>query len=371
MRANSLCFFDMTLITLHSRIHFARDVLEEALRAEVDENRLAHALLLCPVAFCEGEFLSRVESGLSSCAEVTLRVIYPAQSKYDTGAYAREVERSRAVDVIIAFGTMECIAHGRKCRHEIVTSRYRQLAGRRRDPARKTALQPAFFVIPGIEGLPDPCLESTTQSSFKTAPPGVIICDPSVIDAASEVEIARTVAQTMGRCLNVLGAQAFNPLADGLAIDGLARLARMMDDGAPVMAPHDRLRDVMAATLNGALALQKGTGLVEALRFSFGKAVGRELDGALLYRVMLARMLDAAEAPNTAMIARVLGVPPGAGLPEFVAGQMAALPLPGTLQEMDIRWDEVEQAVGFMEPKFGTPQMRSQAQLRQVLQDVY
>ncbi|WP_299549050.1 iron-containing alcohol dehydrogenase [uncultured Tateyamaria sp.] len=361
----------MTLITLHSRIHFASDVLEEALRAEIDENRLAHALVLCPEALACSEFLDRVEEGLASCPQVTLHLIAATDSKYDTARAAAQAEKEAPVDVIIAFGSAGSIARGRKCRHEITTLRYRALNARTRDRVRQKSLQPRFFVIPNIDGMPDPCLEAGPAMSFKTTPPGVIICDPTLIRDVQEADIAKATTLTIGRCLSVLSAKAFNPLADGLAIDALSRIRMMTQARGARAGEKHGYRDLMAATLNGAIALQKGTGLVEALGYSFGHAVGRDLDSALLHRVLLARILSSSEASDSTVIARVLGVGPETTLYDFVADLMADVPLPQTLQQLDIAWPEVEEAVGYMEPRFGTPQVASRSELDLILHDVY
>lgn len=358
----------MTLITLHSRVHFASHVLEEALRAEIEDHRLSHAVLLCPARYQDSDFLTRVEDGLTSCARLSLHVISEDETKYQAAEAACMIESEHPVDVLIAFGSADCIAYGRKCRHEITTQRYRALPPAQRDARKQKALQPDFFVIPNIDGMPDPCLEMNAQASFKTTPPGVIICDPTVIDDAGEADIAKAITLTLGRCLSVLSSETFNPLADGLAIDAISRI-RSMHSGTG--QDHPGPRDLMAATLNGAIALQKGTGLVEALRFSFGKSVGRDLESAVLHRVLLARMLSTSRVREVDVVASILGLPTDAALPDYLEQMMDALPLPQTLKQMDVAWSELEQAIGFMEPKFGTPQVGSRAELTKVLQDVF
>ncbi|MEM9522950.1 MAG: iron-containing alcohol dehydrogenase [Pseudomonadota bacterium] len=361
----------MTLITLHSRIHFASNILEEALRAEVDEKRHANAVLLCLARQEPGELLARVEEGLMSCPRVRRHVIAPEHSRSDTAEAVLAYEAEHALDLIVAFGTAEAIAHGRTCRHAIGARRYgarRFMAG---DNVRQHQLQPDFFVIPGLGGLPDPCLESNASVSFKTMPPSVIVCDPTVIGRAEEVELARALTLAMGRCLSVLTAETFNPLADGLAIDALTRLCRIqLGTPAGIGTGRDQ-RDLMAATLNAAIALQKGPGLVETFGFSFGKSVGRDIDGAVLHRVLLARMLASTKLSNAEVIGRVLGLPAHMALPDFVDHMLQSLPLPHSLRDMNIAWDEVEQTMRFMTQRFGTPQVGSSAELRQVLRDVF
>ncbi|MEM9583042.1 MAG: iron-containing alcohol dehydrogenase [Pseudomonadota bacterium] len=353
----------MTLITMHSRIHFASNILEEALRAEVDDRQAVASVLIYPDELRGSEFLTRVEEGLLSCSVVHHCAISSGQTKYETSVEIAAYAARHPVDLIISMGSAEAVVHGRKCRHVIAKARYDAVARPDRATLRLQEFGPEFFIIPGITGLPDPCLDTTGNHNFKGTPPTVVICDPTVIKQADEQELARAISQTVGRCMTVLTADTFNPLADGLAIDALTRIRRVKRDRGN--------RDLMAATLNGAIAQQKGPGFVEAFGYSFAKTVGRSLDSALLHRVLLARMLASSKSSNDDVIARVLGLPEDVALSSFVTEFLGDFPLPDTLRDIGMAWDEVSETLKFMKPRFGAPQIGPSVDVRRMLQDVF
>lgn len=353
----------MTLITLHSRIHFASNILEEALRAEVDSRRAACTLLIHPAELRDKEFLARVEDGLQSSFDVIALATEPTHTKYDTSDAILACADAHPIDLIVAIGGAEVIAHARRGRTMIARNRYAAHTPPERGKIREQDLGPDFFVVPGMDGLPDPCLEANGSSQIKANPPSVIICDPTVLGPAEEQELACVITQAMGRSMTALMADTFNPLADGMAIDALSRLSSARDRYSP--------RDLMAATLNGAIAIQKGPGLVEAFRFSYGKCTNGDIDSALLHRVLLARMLSSTKSSNADLIGRVLGMPPDMALADFVTEFLQDLPLPSSLHEIGLEWEEVEETLNYMVPRFGVPQLGSAQEVRRVLQDVF
>ncbi len=353
----------MTLITMHSRIHFASNILEEALRAEVDDRQSVSAVLIYPEGLRDSEFLARVEEGLLSCHALRHCAFAAHHTKYETAASVSAHADQNPVNLIIAMGSAEAVVHGRKCRQTIATQRYDATNWPERGALRRRELGPEFFIIPGMTGLPDPCLETTGRQAFKGTPPTLIICDPTVINKAEEEDFARTITQTIGRCMTVLTTDTFNPLADGLAIDALTRIGNAKKARDP--------RELMAAMLNGAIAQQKGPGFVEAFGYSFSKAVGRTLDSALLHRVLLARMLASTTSSNDEVIARVLGLPEDMHLSEFVTNFLEEFSLPDSLREIGIAWDEVSEALEFMEPRFGAPQIGSSAEVLRMLEEAF
>lgn len=353
----------MTLITMHSRIHFANNILEEALRAEIDDRSQAACVLIYPASLAGSEFLSRTEEGLISCSTVNHCAIAPGQTKYQTSEQVAAYAETNPVDLIISMGSADAVIHGRKCRHAIGMQRYAATTWSKRGAANHLELGPEFFIIPGITGLPDPCLDTTGARRLKGTLPTVIICDPSVIIEAEEMELACTITQTIGRCMTVLTADTFNPLADGLAIDALTRIREIKT--------NSNRRDLMAATLNAAIAQQKGPGFVEAFGYSFAKATGRSVDSALLHRVLLARMLASTKSSNDEVIGRVLGLRPEMHLSDFVTRFWQDFQLPDNLRDIGMAWEEVSETLEFMEPRFGAPQIGSSAGARQMLEDAY
>ena len=74
----------------------------------------------------------------------------------------------------------------------------------------------------------------------------------------------------IAHCLETFMAPAFNPPADGIALDGLWRAWRHIERAT--RQPTDRAArlNMMSASMQGALAFQKGLGCVHSLSHSLG-----------------------------------------------------------------------------------------------------
>ena len=105
----------MTLITYPTRVHFADDVLEEALHSELERGGYAAALLIMPHAPAHPELEDRVGAGLPAGLGTN---VVSCTEQSDLSMIARQVSLSRfAPDVIMAFGSSRAIELGRKCRY--------------------------------------------------------------------------------------------------------------------------------------------------------------------------------------------------------------------------------------------------------------
>jgi hypothetical protein len=95
----------------------------------------------------------------------------------------------------------------------------------------------------------------------------------------------------ISHCLETFMAPAFNPPADAIALDGLARgwgaLERAVKDG------YDReaRNDMMVAALEGAMAFQKGLGAVHALTHPLGAIRQLNLHHGTLNAVLMPAVL--------------------------------------------------------------------------------
>ena len=74
----------------------------------------------------------------------------------------------------------------------------------------------------------------------------------------------------MAHCIETFMSPAFNPPADGIALDGLRRGWAYIERAT--FSPRDRHArlNMMSASLQGALAFQKGLGCVHSLSHSLG-----------------------------------------------------------------------------------------------------
>ena len=106
--------------------------------------------------------------------------------------------------------------------------------------------------------------------------PKSAICDPQLTRGLPPSLTAATGMDAIAHCVETFLAPAFNPPADGIALDGLARawasIERATHHGDDVEA---RL-NMMSASMQGALAFQKGLGAVHSLSHPLG---GLKVDG--------------------------------------------------------------------------------------------
>ena len=100
--------------------------------------------------------------------------------------------------------------------------------------------------------------------------PKAAICDPELTLGLPPLLTAATGMDAIAHCMETFMAPAFNPPADGIALDGLARgwahIERATNDGSD----RDARLNMMSASVQGALAFQKGLGCVHSLSHSLG-----------------------------------------------------------------------------------------------------
>jgi 4-hydroxybutyrate dehydrogenase len=111
--------------------------------------------------------------------------------------------------------------------------------------------------------------------------PRAAICDPELTFGLPPMLTAATGMDAIAHCMETFMSAAFNPPADGIALDGLARgwahIERATRDGSDREA---RLM-MMSASMQGAMAFQKGLGCVHSLSHSLGGVNPRLHHGTL------------------------------------------------------------------------------------------
>ncbi|KKW68918.1 4-hydroxybutyrate dehydrogenase [Lampropedia cohaerens] len=128
--------------------------------------------------------------------------------------------------------------------------------------------------------------------------PRAAICDPQLTLALPPLLTAATGMDAIAHCMETFMAAAFNPPADGIALDGLERGWSHI-----VTATHDggnrtARRNLMAASMQGALAFQKGLGCVHSLSHSLGGLNPRLHHGTLNALLLPAVLRFNAKADN-------------------------------------------------------------------------
>jgi 4-hydroxybutyrate dehydrogenase len=107
--------------------------------------------------------------------------------------------------------------------------------------------------------------------------PRSAICDPMLTLGLPPYLTAATGMDAIAHCVETFLSSAFNPPADGIALDGLARAWRSIERVTADGGDLDARLDMMSASMQGALAFQKGLGAVHSLSHPLG---GLKINGA-------------------------------------------------------------------------------------------
>lgn len=111
--------------------------------------------------------------------------------------------------------------------------------------------------------------------------PRAALLDPDLTLGLPPALTAATGLDAIAHCMETFMAPAINPPADGIALDGLARgwahLERATRDGSD----REARWNMMSASMQGAMAFQKGLGCVHSLSHSLGGVEPRLHHGTL------------------------------------------------------------------------------------------
>lgn len=178
--------------------------------------------------------------------------------------------------------------------------------------------------------------------------PRAAICDPDLTLGLPPLLTAGTGMDALAHCIETLCSPRVNPIADAIARDGLARgwaaLPRAVADGGDIAAREA----MMLASMEGALAFQKGLGAVHALSHPLGGLPPLKGQGGLHHGTLNAVLLPHVLRFNAPVLGAVLPVLAEAmRLPDAEAESIAAaiagmnrrIGLPATLGAMGVAAD--------------------------------
>lgn len=175
--------------------------------------------------------------------------------------------------------------------------------------------------------------------------PKAAICDPALTLGLPPMLTAATGMDAIAHCMEVFMAPAFNPPADGIALEGLRRgwahIERATRDGAD----REARLNMMAASIHGAMGFQKGLGCVHSLSHSLGGANPKLHHGTLnaVFLPAVIRFNAGAESiqkeERLARMAQAMGLEKGADVAQAVHDMTARLGLPTGLAAMGVTED--------------------------------
>jgi alcohol dehydrogenase class IV len=181
--------------------------------------------------------------------------------------------------------------------------------------------------------------------------PKAAICDPELTLGLPPLLTAATGMDAIAHCMETFMAPAYNPPADGIALDGLARgwahIERATRDGTDL----DARLQMMSTSAQGALAFQKGLGCVHSLSHSLG-GVNPKLHHGTLNAVFLPAVIRFnAEAESMIKdrrlerMAQAMGLARGDEVPDAIRALNQRLGLPSGLAAMGVQREGFERII--------------------------
>ena len=181
--------------------------------------------------------------------------------------------------------------------------------------------------------------------------PKAAICDPELTLSLPAKLTAATGMDAIAHCMETFMSAAFNPPADGIALDGLERgwahIERATQDGSDREARFN----LMSASMQGAMAFQKGLGCVHSLSHSLGGVDPRLHHGTLNAMFLPAVVQFNASAVSMQKekrlerIARAMGLVSGNDVVEALRDMNARLKLPMGLMAMGVNGGSFEKII--------------------------
>jgi len=174
--------------------------------------------------------------------------------------------------------------------------------------------------------------------------PRVALCDPELTLGLPPLLTAATGMDAIAHCMETFMAAPFNPPADGIALDGLQRAWRHIERATRNGHDREARLNMMSASMQGAMAFQKGLGCVHSLSHSLGGVNPRLHHGTLnaMFLPAVLRFNAGAESvqkeQRMARMAQALGLRSGSAddLAEAVRELNARLGLPSGLGAMGV-----------------------------------
>ncbi len=172
--------------------------------------------------------------------------------------------------------------------------------------------------------------------------PKAAICDPELTLGLPPLLTAATGMDAIAHCMETFMAAPFNPPADGIALDGLARGWAHIERATTHGQDRDARLNMMSASMQGAMAFQKGLGCVHSLSHSLGGVNPRLHHGTLNAMFLPAVVNFNASAESVQKenrlnrMAQAMGLQSGSDIPDAIKDMNARLGLPAGLAAMGV-----------------------------------
>ncbi|MDE2401653.1 MAG: iron-containing alcohol dehydrogenase [Burkholderiales bacterium] len=181
--------------------------------------------------------------------------------------------------------------------------------------------------------------------------PKAAICDPELTLGLPPSLTAATGMDAIAHCMETFMAPAFNPPADGIALDGLERAWAHIERATKDGSDREARLNMMSASMQGAMAFQKGLGAVHSLSHSLGGVNPKLHHGTLNAMFLPAVVRFNASAPSIQKerrlerMARAMGLRSAGDIPDAIRDLNARLGLAKGLSELGVQRDWFDRIV--------------------------
>jgi 4-hydroxybutyrate dehydrogenase len=172
--------------------------------------------------------------------------------------------------------------------------------------------------------------------------PARALCDPGLTLRLPPYLTAATGMDALTHCIETYLSPLVNPPAEAIALDGVERAARWIEDATTDGQSRPARWNMMMASMEGALTFQKGLGAVHAMAHPLGALDDLPLHHGTLNAVLLPAVLrfnEPAVPEKYERLRRAIGLAPDADLARWVAELNARLGLPQGLAAMGVAAD--------------------------------
>ena len=173
--------------------------------------------------------------------------------------------------------------------------------------------------------------------------PRAAICDPELTLGLPPGLTAATGMDAIAHCMETFMSAAFNPPADGIALDGLARGWAHIETATRDGQNRTARLQMMSASMQGALAFQKGLGCVHSLSHSLGGLSPHLHHGTLNALFLPAVLAFNAASPSVQQerrmerMAQAMGLARAGDIPAALRDMNARLGLPTGLAALGVK----------------------------------
>ena len=181
--------------------------------------------------------------------------------------------------------------------------------------------------------------------------PKAAICDPDLTLGLPSRLTAATGMDAIAHCMETFMSAAFNPPADGIALDGLARGWTYIERATNNGSDREARFNLMSASMQGAMAFQNGLGCVHSLSHSLGGVDPRLHHGTLNAMFLPAVVRFNAEVDSLKRerrlerMAHAMGLSSGGDVADAITDMNARLGLPTGLVAMGVERKQFDQII--------------------------